>query len=313
MKQIGEREYHEIRTWIYRNARQIDLVLWQYLFEHGSKEAVLSALSIYQNEDGGFGHTLEADSWNPNSSPYTTLYAINLLDSIKFYDTNHPIYQGIIRFLESGSHFTGSRWLFNIPSNNDYAHAPWWTYSIEANEYESIGVTVGLSCFIIRYCKSSRLYHTCYHILKELVHSLKTLDKHGEMGIGAYCRLVETIKGLGLEEEFDYDSLLPVVQKLAADSIERDTSKWCYYGVRPSNYITSRDSIFYSGNEDIVEKELDYLVDTRPSSDVWGITWSWFENIERYAKEFAISENWWRGSKVSEKLMFLKNFGRLVL
>lgn len=57
------------RTFIYRNARPLDLARWQYHFEGGSKEAVLTTLAAYQNEDGGFGHALEPDSWNPNSSP----------------------------------------------------------------------------------------------------------------------------------------------------------------------------------------------------------------------------------------------------
>ncbi len=103
MRTLGEKAYQEIRTWIYRNARQIDLVLWQYLFEDGCKESVLTALTFYQNDDGGFGNTLEADCWNPNSSPYTTLQAINILHIIDYHDMNHPILQGIIRFLGSGN------------------------------------------------------------------------------------------------------------------------------------------------------------------------------------------------------------------
>lgn len=31
----------------------------------GSQGAVIDILMQYQNEDGGFGHALEADSWNP--------------------------------------------------------------------------------------------------------------------------------------------------------------------------------------------------------------------------------------------------------
>lgn len=95
------------------------------------------------------------------------------------------------------------------------------------------------------------------------------------------------------------------------DSIERDTSKWVNYGVRPSNYISSPQSIFYKDNEDIVLKELDYLIETRPHKDVWDITWSWFENNDKYIKEFAISENWWKASKAIEKINLLRNFNRI--
>ena len=48
--------YNEIKTWMYRNARHVELCLWQYFFEDGDKKAVADALLSYQNEDGGFGH-----------------------------------------------------------------------------------------------------------------------------------------------------------------------------------------------------------------------------------------------------------------
>lgn len=312
MKTLGLQAYQEVRSWIYLNARQIELTLWQYFFENGNKEAVLSALSFYQNEDGGFGNALEADSWNPNSSPYTTLYAINILKYIDFNDTNHSIMQGIFKFLESGKYFCEKGWLFNIPSNNDYAHAPWWTYNSEANEVESIGVTAGLGSFIMRfYDSNSDLYKKAMLVSKHIIEKLKAQSNYGDMGVGGYIVLLETIQQLGIQGNFDYEFLLHTTKKLVNNSIERDTSKWAYYCVRPSNYITDPGSIFYGDNEGIVQTELDYLIDTRGKNGVWDITWSWFENNEKYAKEFAISENWWKAYKAIENIIFLKKFGRL--
>ena len=86
MKKLTVKAFDEIRLWVYRNARQLELALWQYEFENGSADAVLSALAFYQNQDGGFGNALEPDCWNPNSSPYTTLCAIEILKKIDFAD-----------------------------------------------------------------------------------------------------------------------------------------------------------------------------------------------------------------------------------
>ena len=61
--------YEKARAFVYRNARPLDIARWQYHFESGSSDAVLKALATYQNADGGFGHALEPDAWNPNSSP----------------------------------------------------------------------------------------------------------------------------------------------------------------------------------------------------------------------------------------------------
>jgi len=272
MKKLSLKDYKEIKSWMYRNARQIELAIWQYNFENGSKEAVLSALSFYQNDDGGFGHALEADSWNPNSSPYTTLKAINILKGIDFNDKQHPIMQGIFKFLESNAYCCENGWYFNIPSNNDYARAPWWTYDMEANASEGIGVTAEIASFIFMNAdKNSELFNKALMLSDVIIGKLNT-DKHGDMGIGGYCILLDAIERAGLTSYFDYKFLIDKVKKLVYDSIERDTSKWVYYSRRPSDYIYSPESIFYMENKDIVIKELDYLIDTRPQNDVWSIT-----------------------------------------
>lgn len=88
---LTEQAYQKTRNWIYRNARPLDLSRWQYHFENGNKENVLNALSAYQNEDGGFGHALEADSWNPNSTPIQPWTAIEILHEIDFTSKEHPV------------------------------------------------------------------------------------------------------------------------------------------------------------------------------------------------------------------------------
>lgn len=312
MRNLTLGDYQEIKLWMYRNARQIELALWQYYFENGSKESVLTSLSFYQNEDGGFGHALEADSWNPNSSPYTTLTAINILKGIKFTDKKHPIIQGIFKFLESGTYCSESGWYFNISSNNDYAHAPWWTYNMEANEVEGIGVTAEIAAFILRHAdEDSEIYKKALRFSDVIINKLNTSVHYGDMGIGGYCILLDSIEQAKLTCRFDCNFLKEKLRKLVYDSIERDTSKWVNYSVRPSEYISSPESIFYKDNEDIVSKELDYIIETRPQNGVWDITWSWFENNNKYAKEFAISENWWKASKAIHKINLLKNFNRI--
>jgi hypothetical protein len=301
----------EVKKWIYRNARLIEISLWEFYFENGSVDQVLKALEFYQNADGGFGHALEADNWNPNSSPYATLNAINILKNIEFNDINHPIYVGIINYIESSLYDEDGYWMFSIPSNDLYPHAPWWTYHQEANKVESIGLTAELTAFILEYSnQGSNLHKKALDIAKEIITRLIKMDKHGDMGIGGYIILVDKLRSLNIAG-FDYERIQNRLNELVRDSIEYDVSKWKQYGVRPSNYITTPESKYYIENKDIVEKELDYLIETRPEGGVWDITWTWFENNEKYAKEFAISENWWKSCKAIEKLVFLDNFNRI--
>ena len=165
--------YHEIindvSAWMYRNARQLELCLWQHFFEDGEKEAVVAALMKYQNEDGGFGHALEADNWNPNSTPTTTQYALRVLKQIDFFDMSHPIYQGIWKYLNSEKDLHEYGWSFTVASTENYPHAPWWNYSEESNQKEYFGVTADLTAFILEYGDSkSSLYQKAQDLAKEL-------------------------------------------------------------------------------------------------------------------------------------------------
>lgn len=312
MKRLSADSINEIRSWIYRNARLIELAIWQYEFENGSKETVLSALSHYQNDDGGFGNTLEPDSWDPNSSPYTTLNAIGKLKNIDFTDTNHPIMQGILKFLGSGKHCAENGWLFSVPSNNDYPHAPWWTYDLKADEYEHTGVTVGIVCFVLQFAeKESVLYNRAFIFANKLLSKFKETGNIDDMGLTEYSTLLEKINQLGLTDQFDIAYLSAAIKNHVDQAIVRDVSQWANYGVRPSQFILSPDSPFYTGNEEVVHKELDYLIETRPENGVWEITWHWYDNYEKYPKEFAISENWWKADLAISKLKFLRYFNRL--
>lgn len=306
---LSKKTYNRIKTWVHRNARDIELSLWSFYFENGCREDIISALSFYQNEDGGFGNALEPDNWNPNSTPYTTLYAISILKDIEFVDLNHPIYRGIFKYLNSEKDLMAYGWRFNVPSNDNFPHAPWWNFNEEANLIESIGVTAGLCAFILKYAdQNSMLYQKAVLLVNNLINTMLTGKNFGDMGSGSYIELIDALKTLNFGD-YDYASIQLRLNELVKNSIEHDVSKWQYYGVRPSNYIKSPESIYYHENKEIVEQELKYLVETIPEDDVWGITWSWFNNNVKYAKEFAVSENWWKSNKAIEKLRFLRNFG----
>ena len=47
--------FEKARGFVYRNARPLELARWRFHFENGSADDVVTALSAFQNEDGGFG------------------------------------------------------------------------------------------------------------------------------------------------------------------------------------------------------------------------------------------------------------------
>ena len=162
--------FNKAKKFIYRNARPLDLTRWKYHFENGSLEDVLKILASYQNDDGGFGHALEADSWNPHSSPIQTWVATEILREVNFTEPNHPLIIGILKYLESGQDFDGHVWQNTIPSNNDYPHAPWWSHKQEETNKRDYNPTANLASFIIKYAdRTSNLYKLGCQIAKEAI------------------------------------------------------------------------------------------------------------------------------------------------
>ena len=310
---LTEADFLSIRRWMVRNARPLDMTRWQYHFENGNKEAVLSALSAYQNEDGGFGHALEADSWNPNSSPYTTHIAINIFEEIRFRDRNHEIIKKILKYLDSTPDFNGEYWPAIIASNHDYPHAPWWTDGTYDWGYTPTALLAG---FILFYAnKDESINRKAKNIVKTAInkylygtmqdgkpyHSVKR-----EAEIHGFEKMLAFLEEMDGGQAYPIAEIKSILRQQAAAFTEKDASKWNQYCWKPSNFIKSPDSIFYPGNEKAIDTELDYILNKRNAEGIWDITWSW----GAYDKEFTLSQNWWKANIIIENIQMLKKFGR---
>lgn len=307
LRKLTLEDFREIRQWMYRNARPLDLARWQFHFEKGSAEQVLQALAAYQNSDNGYGHALEADNWNPNSSPFTTGVAVALLDEIGIADAQHPRVTGILAYLERCEHFSEEGWPFTVPSNNEFPHAPWHTYSEQYDADNGYIASAGLAGFILRFAgRSSELYEKALTLGDKMVDKLMGAGQLESHELGAYAAFLRDIESAALNGRYDCAILTARLQELVNEAIERDPAKWPEYSMRPSMYISSPDSLFYKGNEDSMDKELDYILDSRASDGVWDIMWKWAE----YPDEFAVAENWWKANWAIHNVLLLRKFGR---
>jgi hypothetical protein len=223
MKKLSLEDYRKLRRLVYRSANPLIFTQWRYSFENGEPEDVLSVLACYQNEDGGFGHALEANCWNPNSSPYMTGFAISIIDGLNytFTDRNHPVLRGILKYLASGEYATETGWLGMacIPTNNDYSHAPWFHYDPSAPP-DAVDPK-NIVEFILKYGeKDSDLYRKAEKIEK-------TLPK---------------------------DKPIP-------DLSGYDPTQFICWEPMPTDIVDSPESPFYPEYKELVEAELDGIVD----------------------------------------------------
>ena len=296
--------FDRARKWIYFNARHIDLVRFQYLFENGSREAVLSALMEYQNEDGGFGDALEADSFNPLSSPIQTWAATEILNEVCL-EEDHPIIQGILKYLESGKDFNGRCWLNTVPSNNDYPHASWWHYNIQSYDTIIYNPTAALAGFALRFAdKDSALYKKCHGIVKDAILCLKETDKCDEMHILAcYVRMTEYCRKVGLADELSIEEVEKLLLQKINKTIIWDRASWiAEYVCKPSNFFMDKENYLYQSFKELANDECDFIKNTQKSDGTWSINWKW----EDYLEQWYIAENWWKAHLIIKNLSFLQ-------
>ncbi|QNO17658.1 hypothetical protein [Caproicibacterium amylolyticum] len=305
---LSKSDFDLTKNWIYRNARHLDFVRWQYHFENGCKTDVLDALLAYQNPDGGFGHALEADSWNPNSTPIQTATAVQILKEINFADQKSPLIQGIVRYLGSKSDFEGNRWKNTVESNNHYPHAPWWHTNSDQPTRSQYNPTAILGGFLLQFSeKDSTIYKDALEIIHHLTDSFLK-DPQIEMHpLLCVSDMLSYIHEANLQNQFSYTDLCLALHKQVQALIKQDANNWSEYAFRPSRYIQSPDNVLYEENKEILNKELDYVLKSRNAEGVWDITWSW----ENYEKEFAVSENWWKADVAIKNMLLLQAFGRI--
>lgn len=295
----------EVRNWMYRNARPLELARWQYHFEGGSAEAVLDCLTAYQNEDGGFGHALEADSWNPNSAPIQVFHATEIFREIGLTDRQHKMIQGIIGYLASDKDMEGDFWLSNVPSNNYFPHATWWEYGHAYANHNPYNPTIGLAGFGLCYGeKDSQLYEKCMRIAKEGLSYLLQVQEVDMHTLNCYIAFAQYLKEAQIDDIIDSTVLWQKLRKLVQEALTEDTDSWAAsYVCKPSQFFRTADSIFYRDNKKLADFEIEFIQQSRNLQGVWNVTWSWDE----YPEEWAISKNWWKGEIALRNMTFLNN------
>lgn len=297
--------YEKARAFMYRCARPLELALWQHRFEGGSADSVLQALSFYQNEDGGFGHALEADNWNPHSTPLTTQTATEILYAVDA-PAGHPIVEGVLRYLDSGADFDAEhrQWPGSLPSNNDHPRAIWWTW--DGKDAFQYNPTAGLAAFILRYAdRQSPVYRKGLAIAQEAVDWLLAQEPFAEKHVVyLFMRLAELGRGHGLR---GLDEMEKRLHGLAPLCVCTDLTK---YGVeyvdRPTDLIDGPQHPCYPDIAGAAGAECRFLIDSQLPDGSWPVPWRWWNE---YTAEYEVAAYWWKGHIVLKHITFLRNFG----
>lgn len=285
---MREQDVFKLVEMINFKGRIVETTLIAYFFEKAKVEDVMRELSRFQNPDGGFAYGLEPDNWNPNSNPVTTATAMNYF---RLLPINHadPVIEKMFKYLENSYDEEKKRWPNLIKSNDDYPHAPWWSYRAIEENYNPTGSIVG---FILRYAKpNTTLYKIANRIAIEAMDDI--MDRNHPYEMHELSCLYDLVN-----DTAEIYKNYPTYQKAKTRLIEMikssigDPSLWfTSYVAKPSTFIKPNQMIKDEGLTELLKEEFDLAMEHRNAMGIWSITWSW----DHYPQEFKDAKEIWEG------------------
>ena len=299
----NENVFKNAQEFIYRYARPLDMALWRYHFEGGSRNEVMDILSYYQNEDGGFGHAIEPDCWNNNSTAIGTWKAISVLREVGI-DANNTIVKKILAYLESGIGVIDGMWCFTEKSNNDFPHAIWWECQNGLGDPDD-NPTISLAGFALKYAdKKSKLYKRAVDIVTERVNKFikePICDMHTTR---IYLELYEYCLSIDGFDLFDLAACKSALYSAVQKTVCEDSNKWfTEYVCKPSMFYSSSKLIFEILDRKLCKKEGELLLNMQQSDGSYNVTWLWYNDYT----EYYVAANWWKSSMLITNMRYLKD------
>lgn len=289
------------KQYVKEQARPLELELYRYFFENGTQQAVIEELVKFQNEDGGFGHGLEADNWNPNSNPIATNDAIITLYKMKALKKDAKIVLDIVSYLKSQDSFDAQkrRWLFAIDSNKDYPHAIWWEKDRKDDGISAFNPTVSLATFMLCFGDNPDYYE---ELIKEAFADLETTKEISGDALKCYLLSYELLRENKIDDVISFAKTKELLIKRIEDEICKDKSKYgIEYVSRPSDFFQGIYAEFMSDEiRKWVEVEQSILSNLQKEDGGFDISWTWNTPYP----EFEQARNWWRPKVTMNMLLF---------
>lgn len=299
------------RRFIEQECEPLYPALFAFHFGRSEPEAVLEALSEYQNPDGGFGHGLEPDFLLPDSSPMATSIAFQIFDETGAGQLAPPAVEAAVAYLETSFDPSRGGWHAVDRSVNHHPHAPWWHW--DAAEGQTVidrhwgNPSAELIAHLWRH--RAALHKLSPTELRELIQSaagrLASLqDFSSPHEIYCYLRLYHTILT-------DLPDTAARMQPQLAAAIRRlmntDPEQWRGYVPRPLDFVDTPDSPLFESVQPYAGVQCRYLIDT-VEGGIWQPHWSWGT---AYPEAWEQSRSNWTARLTINNYLLLQRFGFL--
>lgn len=295
MKKLTKTNINDIERQMFNKARDIDVALYNYTLDEMPREFVYTALTMYQNKDGGWGHGLDNDNLNPNSTVYQSFIALNTLAYCGYESYKED--EDLENMLNKTFNYLYNRnpnWNVFEVGNLNFACAERFRNPSSSNFLKSS--ICGLTIYFL---DEKKAYY------KKALSMLDSLDTE-----------------LLSKEELSYDEILGyklLFLSLAKKGIEYNEEAYFYYLKLRNQYISKLEvsSINYEQIPNILDDDseftdklnlsLDIMIDERKSHGLWEATHEW-GNLYPEGESAKLK---WLGAKTWENISLLKKYGRI--
>jgi hypothetical protein len=314
VKRISPAAFSRARNFLKTKARPLDRALFEHRFEGSSPQKAITALSTYQNDDGGFGRALEADLRTPTSSALATGHGLSLLKELGC-PRSHPAVSGALGYLLDTFDQEAHAWRVVPLDANEYAHAPWWH-----DDGTSLARTFDNFVVIPRALILGLLWHYSAgepeilsgdDWLEEITgRTVADIESLRDLGSGGGDDLVYALSLLETEElpEQYRIRLAARLGEVVPRVVDRNPKEWNSYCITPLKLAPSPKSFAAGMIEDDIQAHLDYQIEHQSPEGTWDPVWTWGDFYPGIWPQ-ACKE--WRGHLTLETLTSLCTFGRI--
>jgi hypothetical protein len=285
-------------------ARPLEVARIRHLLSDGSLEDIVIELRKYQNPDGGFGHGLEPDFWNPASSATQSWFACHIIRDHGI-DPFHPMVVALLDYLKETFDDHIMRWHAIDQDNINYPHAPWWE---KEGSLVSFNPSASLAGFIVKYGHPmDAMYKKARKVIDEALSFI--LEREEPVEPHELRCLIDMMNDIALDYRTHqhYKRAKNKMILLIDEALEKDEELWfTSYVTKPSQLIKHHPSLGSEVFHDLLLKEIDLAINHLNAEYLWPITWHW---MGAYPDAFEIANQHWQGIIAYGYVKLIKDLG----
>jgi hypothetical protein len=297
MKTLSAPNFRLARDFLRAQARPLERALFAHEFEAGPREAVLDALSAFQNEDGGYGRALEPDLRLPASSGIATLTGLDVLREIDASADETQVRRALAWVVRAyDADLPG--WRSVPPAVEDFAHANHWSWALHGpgGAWPHILIPGARLLSHLQHWRSlapAGLLRSYTEAFRAHVEGLA-----GEVG-GDSLYYASTVDAAPLRAK---------LRQLALANVNTNPAEWGEYVNKPLKLAPLPGSLFADVLAGPLAANLDYEIERQQSDGAWDPNWSW---RGAYEAEWQLARREWRGELTLKTLRSLRAYGRI--